>query len=240
MDRVRIFWAGDSTVKYNRIDTYPQTGIGQVLGLYLKPKVQIFDMAENGRSTKSFIDEGRLADIEKELEPGDFFFVQFGHNDEKVDDPLRYTKCYGGFQENLQIYIRAARQRKAYPVLLSPIERRRFDEHGNFMAGTHGQYPEAMHQTAQKEQVPFIDMTEKTGQLLAREGKEKTAGFFMHIKPGEFPGTRYENGLTDDTHLRYEGAVKIAGLVAEGLWELGGRYRELVLENPELCVRQME
>ena len=55
MDRIRIFWAGDSTVKYNRIDTYPQTGIGQVLGLYLKPKVQIFDMAENGRSTKSFI-----------------------------------------------------------------------------------------------------------------------------------------------------------------------------------------
>ena len=108
MKMVRIFWAGDSTVKYNRMDTYPQTGIGQVLGLYLKPEVQVFDMAENGRSTKSFMDEGRLAAIERELKPGDFFFIQFGHNDEKKEDPLRYTEAFGSFQENLRTYIQAA------------------------------------------------------------------------------------------------------------------------------------
>ena len=231
MKTVRIFWAGDSTVKYNRIDTYPQTGIGQVLGLYLKPEVQVFDMAENGRSTKSFMDEGRLAAIERELKPGDFFFIQFGHNDEKKEDPLRYAEAFGSFQENLRTYIQAARNRGAWPVLISPIERRRFDEQGNFQTGTHGPYPEAMEQVAQEEQVPFINMTEKSGRFLAREGKGKTVCFFMHIKPGEFPGTRYEQGLADDTHLRYEGAVKMAGLVAEGFWELGGRYRELVWEE---------
>lgn len=228
MDTVRIFWAGDSTVKYNRIDTYPQTGIGQVLGLYLKPEVQVYDMAENGRSTKSFIDEGRLAVVEKELRPGDFFFIQFGHNDEKTEDPSRYTEAYGSFQENLRTYIKAARDHRAYPVLLSPIERRRFNGQGNFQTGSHGEYPKAMACVAKEEQVPFIDMTEKTRQFLTKAGKEASVRLFMHIAPGEFPGTRYEEGQTDDTHLRYEGAVKIAGLVAEGLNELGGIYKELL------------
>lgn len=231
MKAIRIFWAGDSTVKYNRIDTYPQTGIGQVLGLYLKPEVQVYDMAENGRSTKSFIAEGRLAAIEKELKPGDFFFIQFGHNDEKAKDSLRYTKAWGSFQDNLRLYIQAARGHGAYPVLLSPIERRSFDERGNFRAGTHGQYPLAMYQVAQEEQVAFIDMTKKTGKLLTREGKERSLRFFMHLKPGEFPGSRYEQGVEDDTHLRYEGAVRMAGLVVEGLLELGGIYKELIWEE---------
>lgn len=234
METVRIFWAGDSTVKYNRIDTYPQTGIGQVLGLYLRPEVQVYDMAENGRSTKSFMDEGRLAAIEKELQPGDFFFIQFGHNDEKAEDPSRYAEAYGSFQENLRSYIRAARDHGAYPVLLSPIERRRFDDQGNFQTGSHGEYPRAMAQVAEEEDVPFIDMTERTRQLLTETGKEPSIRLFMHIAPGEFPGTRYEGGQTDDTHLRYEGAVRMAGLVAEGLNALGGIYRELLfVPEPE-------
>lgn len=230
MEKVRIFWAGDSTVKYNRIDTYPQTGIGQVLGLYLKPEVQVYDLAVNGSSTKSFMDEGRLAAIEEELRPGDFFFIQFGHNDEKINNPAKYTDCNSSFQENLRTYIKAARDHGAYPVLLSPIERRRFDENGNFQTGTHGEYPRAVAKVAEEEHTAFIDMTEKTRKFLTAVGKEQSVKFFMHIAPGEFPGTMYEDGQIDDTHLRYEGAVRMAGLVAEGLNELGGVYKELLAE----------
>lgn len=228
MKRRRVFWAGDSTVKYNRFDTYPQTGIGQVAGLYFKPDVVVFDYGENGRSSKSFYDEGRLDEIASDLSAGDFLFIQFGHNDEKRQDPSRYTEPYGSYQEYLMLYVDAARSRGAYPVLLTPIARRRFDEQGNFHGGTHGDYPDAMRQLASKEQIPLIDLTEKSDRLLKEAGMEKTLSWFMHIAPGEYPGTMYEAGQADDTHLKYEGAVVMAGLVAEGLQELGGIYGDLL------------
>ena len=82
----RILYAGDSTVAFNKINTYPQTGMSQALPLYLKDDIQVLSFAKNGRSTKSFIAEGRLAAIERELKEGDYLFVQFGHNDAKPDE----------------------------------------------------------------------------------------------------------------------------------------------------------
>ncbi|MDE7018469.1 MAG: GDSL family lipase, partial [Lachnospiraceae bacterium] len=96
-----IFWAGDSTVQYNGIMTYPQTGIGQVLHLFLKPEVKVENHAKNGRSTKSFIDESRLPAIYDKISEGDFFFIQFGHNDEKKEDPDRYTEPFSDYMVNL-------------------------------------------------------------------------------------------------------------------------------------------
>ena len=85
-----IFWAGDSTVRQNSILTYPQTGIGQVFERFTRRShVQIENHAENGRSTKSFLDEGRLAPICQRMQEGDFLFIQFGHNDQKAEDPSR-------------------------------------------------------------------------------------------------------------------------------------------------------
>ena len=72
-----IYWAADSTVQFNGIETYPQTGMGQTLPLYLKQDVAIRNFAKNGRSTKSFMAEGRLSQIEKEIGAGDFLFIQF-------------------------------------------------------------------------------------------------------------------------------------------------------------------
>ena len=86
----RILYAGDSTVAFNKIHTYPQTGMSQALPLYLKDNIQVISFAKNGRSTRSFIAEGRLAAIEKELKKGDYLFVQFGHNDSKADE-ARHT-----------------------------------------------------------------------------------------------------------------------------------------------------
>ena len=122
----KIFWAADSTVQTNDFTTYPQTGIGQVFPLFVKNEYQIVNHAKNGRSTKSFMDEGRLKAIEEKIGAGDFLFIQFGHNDEKSQDPARYTEPFSTFMENLEIFINVARKHGAYPVLITPLERRCF------------------------------------------------------------------------------------------------------------------
>jgi hypothetical protein len=100
-----IFWAGDSTVQYNDILTFPQTGIGQVMNLFLKPEVRVENHAKNGRSTKSFIDESRLTPIYDKITAGDFLFIQFGHNDEKKNDPQRYTDPHSDYMVNLEKFV---------------------------------------------------------------------------------------------------------------------------------------
>ena len=96
-----IFMMGDSTMKFNNYYSYPQCGWGQGLELFVKEGVLIFNHAENGRSTKSFIDEGRFDKILKDLKKGDYVICSFGHNDEKKYDPLRYTDPFGEYQKNL-------------------------------------------------------------------------------------------------------------------------------------------
>lgn len=226
----KIFWIGDSTVHQNRINTFPQTGMGQVMELYLKPEICVRDFAENGRSSKSFYKEGLFEPVKEEMAAGDYLFVQFGHNDNKPDEE-RKTEPYGTYQEYLKIYIEEARKKGALPVLLTPISRRHFDKDGHFQGGSHGEYPEAMKDLAGREEVPCIDLTGKTEELLKRVGDEASFPWFMNIKPGESANPRYEKGQEDNTHLKYEGAVMMAGVAAEGLYELGGHFRELLHEE---------
>ena len=115
----KIFWAADSTVQTNDFTKYPQTGIGQVFPLFVKNEYQIVNHAKNGRSTKSFMDEGRLKAIEEQIGAGDFLFIQFGHNDEKKEDPTRFTEPFSTYMENLETFIRVARDHSAYPVLIA-------------------------------------------------------------------------------------------------------------------------
>ena len=210
---ITVHYIGDSTVARNNIHSYPQTGMSQGLPLYLKESVRVVSYAKNGRSTKSFLDEGRFAPVEAAMQPGDFLFIQFGHNDEKPDE-ARHTDPDTTFQENLHLFIRAARQTGAYPVLLTPIARRLFDEKGNFLHGSHGDYPAAMKQAAADAGVPVIDLTAVTEAFLAALGDEASKPLFV------WP--------VDNTHLKYEGAVKMAGFVAEGLRALGGIYADLL------------
>jgi lysophospholipase L1-like esterase len=116
----KIYWAGDSTVKDNYIDTYPRTGIAQGLRLYLKSDVIIINHAENARSTKNFISEGRLDKLAKEISRGDFLFIEFGHNDWN-EDPNRHTKPFGNYKTNLAKMVKTALERDAYPVLITPL-----------------------------------------------------------------------------------------------------------------------
>lgn len=223
-----IYWAGDSTVQYNDITTYPQTGIGQVFHLFLKPEVKVLNFAKNGRSTKSFIDEGRLAAIEEQITEGDFLFIQFGHNDEKKADPVRYTDPFGQYMVNLDRFVNVAREKKAYPVLITPLERRCFAEGNQLGVGEHSDYVAAMKQAAENLDVPLIDLYSMSREKLRKAGAEKTKDWYMHLPKDVYPS--HPEGLTDNTHLKYEGAVVYGGCIAAGLKKLGGRYSELLLE----------
>ena len=227
----RIFWAGDSTVKQNDYTSYPQTGLGQGLPLYLKKEIIIRNYAENGRSTKSFIEEGLLSAIEKEIQKGDFLLIQFGHNDAKPDI-IRHTEPFGTYQDNLETFVRTARSQNAHPVFITPLYRRLFQDNGLLIEKTHLNYPEAMMDLAQSLQVPLIDLTSSSKALIANAGIDKTKDWFLHLPPGRY--ANFPEGKVDNSHLQYEGAVVFAKLIADGLRSLGGIYEALLLpQNPE-------
>lgn len=213
-----VFYIGDSTVARNNIHSYPQTGMSQGLQLYVKESIQIESYAKNGRSTKSFLDEGRFQAVEAAMRPGDLLLIQFGHNDEK-QDLARHTDPQTTFKANLRLFIDAAHRCGAHPVLITPIARRLFDEAGNFCPGSHGPYPEAMRELAIDVGVPLIDLTTATESFLAQLGDEPSKPLFMWPK--------------DNTHLKPEGAVKMAGLLAEGLASLGGIYAGILADPSE-------
>ncbi len=224
-----IFWAGDSTVQYNNITTYPQTGIGQVFHLFLKPEVKIENHAKNGRSTKSFIDESRLPAIYDKITEGDFLFIQFGHNDEKKEDPDRYTEPFSDYMINLEKFVNVARNKKAIPVLITPLERRCFTDEKTLGPGEHGDYVEAMKRTAEKLDAALIDLNSMSRAEMTRVGAEASRSWYMHIPEGKYP--YHMEGLTDNTHLQYAGAVVYGGCIARGLKELGGVYKDLLSDE---------
>jgi len=226
----RIYYAADSIVAQKNIFTYPETGIGQMLPLYLKRTVRIQNHAENGRSTKSFIDESRLAAIYNDIREGDFLFIQFGHNDEKQADPNRYTEAYGDYQINLEKFVNVARNRKAYPLFITPLCRRQFNEAG-VLQDTHGEYPEAMRQVAKRLEVPCIDLCTLSFEAVQKAGDEESKKWFMNFPTSLYPN--FPDGKEDNSHLRPEGAMYFAGIIAGELKKLGGIYADLLLEAPD-------
>lgn len=227
-----VFYAGDSTVQYNDISTYPQTGIGQVLPLFLKREVRVENYARNGRSTKSFIDESRMVPIYDRITEGDFLLVQFGHNDEKKEDTSRYTEAFGDFQVNLEKFVNVARNKGAHPVLITPLERRHFTEDGQLRPCSHGEYPRAVLELGARLGVPVIDLTALSRKALTEAGPEETKGWYMHLPAGKYEA--HPEGKEDDTHLQYAGAVIYADLIARELEKLGGIYADL------LCSREQD
>ena len=215
----KIIYIGDSTVQFNRIDTYPQTGMSQVLPIFTREGIVVCPHGKNGRSTKSFLEEGLFAPVRQQLEAGDFLLIQFGHNDEKAD-PARYTEPFGSFQENLRFYIREAREKGAYPVLITPIARRFFNEDGLFRPGSHGQYPEAMRQVGAAENVPVADLTAITEAYLAKLGDEASKPLYVWPR--------------DNSHLKVEGAFIYAGFLCKELERFGKPYQDLLyIQEPE-------
>lgn len=222
----RIFWAGDSTAAFNGYDTFPQTGIGQGYQLYVRRGVQICNYAKNGSSTKSFLHDGLLAEIEKNIEPEDFLYIQFGHNDEK-QDPNRFTDPYTTYQENLARMVETAKRAGAHPLLITSLYRRHFDENGCLKERVHLDYPDAMKDLAARVGVPCVDLCESSRQLLMQTGEENSRRWFMRLEPGRYKN--YPEGMKDDSHLHYEGAVEMAGLIAKEVRRIGAPYDRVLL-----------
>ena len=184
---VKVFWAGDSTVKQNYFMSFPQTGIGQAYGLYLKRTVKIENFAENGRSTKSFIEEGRLEYIDREISKGDFLYIQFGHNDEKPDVE-RHTDSFGSYQDNLRKFVEVARKHEAYPLFITPLYRRQFEEDRKTLKeAVHLDYPDAMIALAKELDVPVVDLCALSKAKIEEAGYEASKKWFVHVPAGVYP-----------------------------------------------------
>jgi lysophospholipase L1-like esterase len=198
-----LFVAGDSTAAQKYAGEAPETGWAMALPFFLHKGWEVGNRAVNGRSSKSFVDEGRLDAVLSVIRPGDLLLVQFGHNDEKADDPARYTEPWTTYQQYLRLYIDGARSRGARPVLATPVERRRFDADGNAVP-THGDYPTAMRALAREEGVALLDIEALSLALWQRLGVEETKVYFNWTATEQ-----------DNTHFNPPGATAVARLVAQ-------------------------
>ncbi len=212
-----FYLAGDSTMADYLPDRAPMQGWGNQLRLFLTESAHVDNRAVNGRSSRSFAEEGRLDELLDSIEEGDYLLIQFGHNDAK-DDPERHTSPYGSYEQYLKRYIDGARQKGAKPVLITPLCRRCFDPDG-LLTDTHGDYPRAMEALAVRENVPLIDLTSRSAAAFREMGSLRSREWFTHLAPGEHPN--YPEGIADDTHLSEQGAFEVARLVADGLRRLG-------------------
>ena len=212
--QITVYLASDSTCAIKLPEKRPETGWGEMLQQYFEPtKVMIENHAQNGRSTKTFISEGRWQAIIDKLKKGDFVFVQFGHNDESKEKGERYTPP-DAYRANLIRFTADVRAKKANIVLLTPVMRRKFDKDGNFV-DTHGEYPDIVRTVAKEQKVPLIDMHRKSEAVIKKYGVEGSRALFLQLKPGENPN--YPNGIVDNTHFRPAGAGEMAKLVIEGI-----------------------
>lgn len=213
---ITIYLVGDSTVSNYSSSYWPRAGWGQMLAESFDQDVIVKNEARPGRSSKSFIREGRLKRILNQIEKGDYLFIQFGHNDGKMNDPALYTEPATTYKRFLKQYIDGARKKNAIPVLITPVERRRFSKDGMAL-NTHGHYPTAMKEVALEENVPIIDLTTKSKDLYQLLGPEKTKALFLWMDAGEH--RNYPKGSRDNTHFQQKGAREIARLVIEGMVE---------------------
>jgi lysophospholipase L1-like esterase len=228
-----IHLAGDSTMAEKLAEKRPETGWGEMLGFHFLPgQVRVANHARNGRSTRTFIEEGRWGDLLRQLNRGDYVFIQFGHNDASLDKPDRYTSPEQ-YRANLERFVDETLERGAIPVLFTPVVRRRFTAEGEFYH-THGEYPDLVRGVAADRGVPLIDLHRASERAIRELGSAESRAIFLHLTPGE--NSNYPDGLRDDTHFSPAGARLIARLAAQEIASSGlplaARLRP---DNPRKC-----
>lgn len=207
---ITVFLAGDSTVANYPNARAPKAGWGQMMDDMFDEHITVKNEAVPGRSSKSFIKEGRLDRILNQIHKGDYLFIQFGHNDEKMGDPARYTEPTTTYKRYLKQYIDGSRKRGAIPVLVTPVERRQFSDDDQALA-THGQYSVAMIEVGKEENVAVIDLNKKSRELFQQLGPEKTKDLFLFLNAGE--NHNFPKGVKDNIHFQEKGAYMMARLV---------------------------
>jgi lysophospholipase L1-like esterase len=208
-----IWMIGDSTMCQYDSSRFPLTGWGMPFAQYFDSSVTIKNEARGGRSTRTFIAENRWQPIVNDLSDGDYVFIQFGHNDEAKNYPDRYTTPED-YRNNLIKFVRESRDKKAVPVLITPVSRRKFDASGNAVE-THEVYSKIVREVAAQMNVPLIDLDEMSLKLFQQFGEKNSTLLFMQLEPGENPN--YPSGVHDNTHFNAYGARHIAELVLQGI-----------------------
>ena len=220
---------GDSTMADKDLSRQnPERGWGQRLPSHLDSCVTVVNYAQNGRSTKSFIDRGLWDKVKSDLKPGEYLFIQFGHNDSKESDSTRYAPAFGLYQENLRKFIGYALSEGAKPVLFTPVSRRWFDSEGQLKRNCHGDYPAAAMQVAEEFGIPLIDANTITQEWLISLGDEASRKYYMWIPEGTNP--RHPDGLEDNTHTNAAGARKLVELLLPAIVDVIPELAEHVTE----------
>ena len=221
-NHITVHMIGDSTMANKPvIPGNPERGWGQMLHMYFKDSVRVENYAQNGRSSKSFIAEGRWDKVVAALKAGDFVIIQFGHNDEKTNDVNRGTAPFGEYTTNLVRFIRETQERKATPILATPVARRKFDGAGKIV-DTHGDYPRAVRAIATEQKVSLLELCAATEKVLQQLGPESSKRLFRWIPADEFgPGSK---SWEDDTHFNAYGASRVCDLAVV---EIAARVPEL-------------
>lgn len=218
-----VFLCGNSTVVDQ--DNEPWASWGQMIPRFFTEQVCFANYAESGESSNTFIAAGRLKKALSQMKPGDYIFMEFGHNDEKQKKPG--CGAWGHFIYNLKIYIDEARARGAHPVLVTPTQRRNF-KNGK-LVDTHGEFPAAVKFLAEKENVPLIDLQQMTTVLYETLGVENSKRALVHYPAGTWPGQT--KPFADNTHFNPYGAYQIAKCVIEGMKRAGIPLVEYLRED---------
>ncbi|HET9503850.1 MAG TPA: rhamnogalacturonan acetylesterase [Hymenobacter sp.] len=211
--KTKLYLIGDSTMANKVRATFPETGWGMPLGTFFDTTVVVDNRAQNGRSTRTFLAENRWQPVVEALQPGDYVFIQFGHNDESQNYPDRYTSPED-YRRNLTKFVTETRAKQAIPVLLTPVTRRYFDQNGHIKE-THVLYSAATAAVAQKQKTLLVDLDRLSRELLQQLGEENSKLLFMQLAPGDHPN--YPLGRADNTHFNELGARKMAQLVVNDL-----------------------
>lgn len=206
---------GDSTMADKSIvGGNPERGWGMVFENFWDDAVRVVNYAKNGRSTKSVIDEGIWDDVKANMRPGDYLFIEFGHNDEKVDKPAVGAPAWGAYQDNLRLFIKTAREMGVTPVLLTPVARRAF-KMGRLDETTHGEYPAAMKAVAAETGTAIIDMERATIDWVKAAGDLASRPYFMWVAPGTCAAI--PDGREDNTHSTPRGARRNCEIVCDSI-----------------------
>lgn len=209
-EAVTVFIAGDSTVTDQRREPY--AGWGQMLPSFFQQSTAISNHAESGLALYSFQAQKRLDKVLSMMKPGDYFFIQFGHNDQKDKRPD--AGPFTSYKKNLTHFVKAAREKGGIPVVVTPMERRRFDEGGEQPA-TLSQFAEAVRQVAAEEKVPLIDLNAMSLKLYAALGPKDSTKAFAFYPANTFPGQT--KALKDNTHHNAFGGYELARCIVEGI-----------------------
>lgn len=208
-----IFIAGDSTAAHKADDKRPETGWAEKLHNYLPSQIVVNNLAFNGASTKTFIKKGLLKSIDNKIKKHDYLIIQFGHNDQKIED-LNWGTTISEYQNNLNKFVNVAKKHKATPIILSSIVRRRYKN--NHLINSLGDYPKAAENYAKKNNIFYIDINKITFEYFNKLTPAESLKFYLNVKSS----LNYPTGIHDNTHLNEYGAMTISGLIAKELKKL--------------------